>query len=181
MPRIQPVTKDTADSATANLLGSIEKKMGSVPNLISTMAASPAVAKAYLGFSQSLSSGALSPKLREQIALSVGQSNGCDYCLAAHSALGQAAGLSQQETDDARRGIGIEDKETAALRFAQKLVVNRGIVSDDDFQTVQNAGFSEGDIAEIIANVALNIFTNYFNHVAETEIDFPAASELAAA
>ena len=181
MPRLQPVNKDTADSATAKLLGTVEKKMGTVPNIIATMANSPAVANAYLGFSQSLSTGSLSPRLREQIALVVGETNGCGYCVAAHTALGKRAGLSEQETCDARRAVAADSKEGAAVEFARKIVAERGYVSDTDVQQVRQAGYTDGEIAEVVANVALNVFTNYFNHVAETEVDFPAAPEVAAA
>ena len=181
MPRLQPVTKETADATTANLLGAVEKKMGMIPNIIATMANSPSVANAYLGFSQSLSTGSLSPRLREQIALVVGETNGCGYCVAAHTALGKRAGLSEQETCDARRAVAADDKEGAAIEFAHKIVAERGFLSDDDVQKVRDAGYNDGEIAEIVGNVALNIFTNYFNHVAETEVDFPTAPELAAA
>ena len=181
MPRLQPVNQATADSATSKLLGAVEKKMGAVPNIIATMANSPAVANAYLGFSQSLSTGSLSARLREQIALVVGETNGCGYCVAAHTALGKGAGLSQQETCDARRAVAADDKERAALDFARKIVVDRGNVSDADVQQLRHVGYTDGEIAEIVANVALNIFTNYFNHVAGTEVDFPLAPELAAA
>lgn len=181
MPRLNPVNQDTADAATAKLLTNVEKKMGAVPNLIATMANSQSVASAYLGFSQSLAGGSLAPQLREQIALIVGETNGCDYCVAAHTALGKGAGLSEQETSDARRAIARGEKESAALEFARKIVTERGFVSDADFQQVRDAGYTDGEIAEIVANVALNIFTNYFNHVAETEVDFPVAPKLTAA
>ncbi len=179
MARIQPVHKNAADSAQQEILDSVKKKMGMVPNLISTMANSPAVANAYLGFSQQLASGLLMPRLREQIALSVGEENRCDYCLAAHTALGKGAGLSEQETCDARRAEAGNEKVQAALEFAQKIVRERGVVSDEDLQQVREAGYNDGEVAEIVANVALNIFTNYFNHVAGTEVDFPAAPVVA--
>lgn len=181
MPRIQPVNKDNADPATANLLGTVKKKLGIVPNIIATMANSTAVANAYLGFSQSLSGGSLPARLREQIALVVGETNNCDYCVAAHTALGKGAGLTEAETCDARRAQAKDEKEEAALVFAQKVVSERGWVSDEDVQRVRQAGYTDGEIGEIVANVALNIFTNYFNHVAGTEVDFPAAPELTTA
>ncbi|MBD3673110.1 MAG: carboxymuconolactone decarboxylase family protein [Planctomycetaceae bacterium] len=179
MPRLQPVNMENADSATMALLENVNKKLGMVPNLISTMAHSSAVANAYLGFSQSLSTGTLSPRLREQLALVVGEANSCDYCVAAHTALGKGAGLSEKETCDARRALGGDDAESVALTFARQIVDDRGIVSDADVQRVREAGYTDGEIAEIVANVALNIFTNYFNHVVETEVDFPAVPELA--
>ena len=174
MTRIQPVTKDKADSAQLVILDTVQKKMGMIPNLVSTMTNSPAVANAYLGFSQQLSTGSLSPRLREQLSLVVGEENSCDYCLAAHTALGKGAGLSEPETCDARRAEAKDDAERAALEFAQKIVKDRGVVSDDDIHQVREAGYTDGEISEIVANVALNIFTNYFNHVAGTEVDFPA-------
>lgn len=181
MPRIQPVNKDNADPATANLLGTVKKKLGIVPNIIATMANSTAVANAYLGFSQSLSGGSLPARLREQIALVVGETNNCGYCVAAHTALGKGAGLTEAETCDARRAQAKDEKEEAALVFAQKVVSERGWISDEDVQHVRQAGYTDGEIGEIVANVALNIFTNYFNHVAGTEVDFPAAPELTTA
>lgn len=181
MPRIEPVIKETANSETTQLFAAVQKKMGTVPNLIATMANSPAVASAYLGFSQSLTTGSLLSRLREQIALVVGETNGCDYCLAAHTTIGKGVGLTEEETCNARRAVASDDKEQAALQFARTIVAKRGLVSDEDVQQVRDAGYTDGEIAEIVANVALNIFTNYFNHVAQTEVDFPTAPELAAA
>ena len=181
MPRIHPVNEHTVPPATAELLSNVEKKMGIVPNIISTMAQSRAVANAYLGFSQALSAGSLPARLREQIALVVGETNGCDYCVSAHTALGKMAGLSEQETCDARRATAADEKEALALQFAQQLVASRGVVADEDVERIRQAGYTDGEIAEIVANVALNLFTNYFNHVADTEVDFPVAPKLAAA
>lgn len=178
MARIQPVKRETADAATVELLDGVTKKMGKVPNLIGTMANSRPVAKAYLGFSTALAGGKLSARLREQISLVVGEANHCDYCVAAHTALGKGAGLSEAETIDARRGEAASAKEQAALEFARKVVQERGLVSDEDVQAVRAAGFDDEEIAELIGNVALNLFTNYFNHVAGTDVDFPAAPEL---
>ena len=181
MPRLNPVNRDTADSQTTELLDAVQQKMGSVPNLISTMAQSPAVAQAYLGFSQQLSSGTLPAKLREQIALVVGETNSCEYCVSAHTVLGKMAGLSEEEAADARRAIAADEKVSQALQFARRIVNSRGQVSDEDVEQVRRAGYTEGEIAEVVANVALNLFTNYFNHVAGTDVDFPKAPELAAA
>lgn len=178
MPRIQPVKFETAEPKTAELLKGVKQKLGMVPNLISTMAQSPATANAYLGFSQNLAGGLLPAKLREQIALTVGQANECGYCIAAHCTIGRKAGLSEADVAQARHGTAGEDKAKIALAFARKLVDHRGRVTDADLDQVRHAGYSDGEINEIVANVALNIFTNYFNHVADTEIDFPAAPKI---
>lgn len=181
MARIQAVDEKTTDLKAADLLASVKKKMGKVPNLIATMANSPAVASAYLGFSQALSGGVLPARLREQLALVVGETNHCDYCLAAHTTLGKTAGLSEKEVCDARQALSQNERERLALDFARKLVKDRGVVQDSDIERLREAGYTEGEISEIVAHVALNTFTNYFNHVAQTEIDFPAASSLCAA
>ena len=179
MPRIQPVNAENANEATTQVLETVKKKMGGVPNLLSTMANSPAVANSYLAFSSAIGEGTLSGALRERIALAVGQANNCDYCLAAHTALGKMAGLSEEDIVQARGGTAEDPKDAAAVELARKLVENRGHVSDQDVDAVRDAGLTDGEIGEVVAIVALNIFTNYFNHVAETEVDFPAAPELA--
>ena len=181
MIRIQPISKDTASEKQQAILTTVQKAMGGVPNLISTMAQSPAVATAYLGFSQALSQGSLPAKLRESISLAVGEANTCQYCLSAHTMLGGKAGLSPSDITQARRATAEDPKTAAALAFAKKVVTQRGIVEDSDVEGLRAHGFDDGDIAEIAANVALNIFTNYFNHIAGTAIDFPLAPALQAA
>jgi len=176
--RIRPVDARESDAETVDLLRSVKKKMGIVPNLISTMANSPAVARAYLGFSQALAGGKLPTRMREQIALVVGEANSCDYCLAAHTQLAKGAGLTDAEACDARQATSQDPKERVALDFAGRVVRERGMVADADIERLREAGYTEGEISEVLANVALNLFTNYFNHVAGTDIDFPAAPSL---
>jgi len=179
MARINPVERN-ANPKTRELLGAVEKKIGMVPNMISTMAQSPAVAQAYLGFSQSLAGGSLPAPLREQISLAVSEANQCNYCVSAHCFLGSKAGLNESELIDARHGTATDEKANAALGFARKIVEDRGHVNDEDVEEVRRAGYTDGEIAEIIANVALTTFTNYFNVVAGTDIDFPVAPSLMA-
>ena len=178
MPRIQPIDRNAATVGTQKLLGSVEKKLGMMPNLIATMAQSASLVQAYLSFSQALSNGSISAQLREQIALAVGQANQCGYCLAAHSAVGSSLGLSEDEIRDARTASSPDRKTEAALQFARQIVDQQGFVSDDDLEEIRIAGYSESEVAELIGHVAFNIFTNYFNHVAETEVDFPPVPEL---
>jgi uncharacterized peroxidase-related enzyme len=180
MNRINPVKQENANPKALEILTAVHKALGIVPNMVATMAQSPAVASAYVGFSHALSQGSLSAKSRERLALVVAEKNSCDYCLAAHTFLGGKAGLSEDDVLNARRGTSDEPRVAAALAFATRLVDQRGQVTDADVAAVRQAGFSEGEIAEIIANVALNIFTNYFNIAAGTEIDFPRAPALTA-
>jgi alkylhydroperoxidase family enzyme len=93
--------------------------------------------------------------------------------VSAHTAIGKMTGLSDSEIQQAREARSGSSRNTAALQFAHELVAKKGRATDADVEAVRRAGFSDGEIAEIIAHVALNIFTNYFNNTAEVEIDFP--------
>jgi AhpD family alkylhydroperoxidase len=117
--------------------------------------------------------GLLPASLQEQIALTVAEVNTCDYCLSAHSALGRGAGLSSGEIVASRDGRASDPRAAVALQFAQALLERRGAVTEQDFARVRAAGFGDGEIAEIIAHVGLNVFTNYFNRAVDTAIDFP--------
>ena len=172
MPRLKAIPTTEAEPKAKTLLENVQKKMGMIPNLMRTMANSPAVLESYLGFRNALGAGVLSPKLREQIALTVSELNGCQYCVAGHTAFGKIAGLSDEEIADSRRGVSPDRKTEALLRFAREVVSQRGWVSDDDLATVRAAGTTDAEIAEVVAHVAVNIFSNYFNHVAGTEVDF---------
>jgi uncharacterized peroxidase-related enzyme len=179
MSRIPAINPEHATGHAAKLLQGVESKLGFAPNIMRTMANSPAVLQGYLDFSQALSKGNLSAKLREQVALAVSEVNNCQYCLAAHSAIGRSVGLSDEAIRDSRKAESTDPKEATVLAFARKIVEDRGWVSDEDLTKLRKLGFSQGDIVELIANISLTLFTNYFNYVAETEVDFPtvAASE----
>lgn len=176
MPRINPVQTAEATGKSKQLLEGVQAKLGITPNLMKTLAAAPAALEAYLNFGAALSHGVLDAKFREQIALAVAQANSCEYCLSAHSAIGQMAGLSLDEIYASRASRSKNAKEEAGLQFAQAIVVQRGEVPDNAVEAVRKAGYTDAEITEIVANVAINIFTNYFNHVAQTEVDFPRVS-----
>ena len=144
-----------------------------------TLANSPAALQGYLAFGEALDGGVLPAKLREQIALTVSEANGCGYCVAAHCAIGEAVGLSDSELADARQSSSPDSKVDAVLHLAHQLVENRGRVDDEDLNRVRRAGYGDAEIAEIVAVVAWKTFANYFNHVAGTEVDFPAPAEAA--
>jgi uncharacterized peroxidase-related enzyme len=173
MSRITAVDPAKATGKTKELLDAVKKKLGLIPNMTRTMAQSPAVLEAYVNFSGALERGKLDAKLREQLALISAEANSCSYCASAHTAIGKIVGLDEDAILSAREGHSSDLKTDAALTFARAVIGKRGDVSDADVQAAKDAGFSEGEIGEIIAHVALNIFTNYFNIVAQTEIDFP--------
>lgn len=173
MTRIQPVDPSTAPERAKTLLDGVQKALGMTPKMMKTMAQSPAVLEGDLSLNKALSGGVLGAKFREQLALTVGQTNGCDYCLSAHSALGKMAGLTPDQISAARGASSADAKTQTGLQFAREVVTQRGQISDASLATVRAAGFSDAEIAEILAHVALNVFTNYFNLVAGTEVDFP--------
>lgn len=181
MPRIQTVNYEKSTGKIKELLDGVKAKLGMVPKMAKTMAQSPSVLEGYLNLHAALEGGSLDATVREQIALVSAEVNGCNYCASAHTALGKIVGLSEGEIIAARGGHSTDKNTDVALQFARKIILNRGEVSDAEVQAVKDAGFSEGEIGEIIANVALNIFTNYFNEIAKTEIDFPKVQVRAAA
>lgn len=182
MPRIHiPASIDAAPTAAQPQLEAVKKQLGSVPNLFRLVANSPAALEGYLAMSGALAKGSLPAPTRERIALAVAQINGCNYCLSAHSYLGKhGARLSDAEIAANRHGGSLDPKADAAVRFAAKVVRERGQVSDADVQAVRMAGYDDAQIVEIVQHVALNTWTNYLNEVARTEIDLPVAEALAA-
>jgi uncharacterized peroxidase-related enzyme len=178
MSRFAQIAPETATGIAKELLDGVKSKLGLVPNLMRAMANSPAALNAYIQFSGALAAGSLSARSREQIALAVGQLNACDYCLSAHSALGKMTGLAPDQIRDSRQGTAADGRTDALLRLCRKLVETRGQVPDGDVDAVRRAGLTDGETAEVVAGVALNIFTNYFNHVAATDINFPKADAL---
>ncbi|WP_346909453.1 carboxymuconolactone decarboxylase family protein [uncultured Roseibium sp.] len=182
MSRIQlPASIEAAPAASQPLLEGVKNLLGSVPNLFRLTANSPAALEGYLGLNGALASGTLNPQTRERIALAVAEINGCDYCLSAHSYLAKnLAKLSDAEIAANRQGTSTDPRADAAVRFAVKLVRERGRVSEADVSAVKMAGYSEAEIVEIVAHVALNTLTNYLNEAFDTPIDFPVVKSQAA-
>jgi len=183
MPRIQPVNHADAQGKAKDLLDTVKQKMGGTPNILTTMAQSPAALESYLNFSGALGGGTFSAGLREQIAMAVAGANSCEYCAAAHTAIGKGAGVAADELTKSLDGEPTDARAAAAVRLARILVEKRGVASDGDIQAFKDAGFDDGQVIELVANVSLNIYTNYFNHIAQTDIDFPkvAVPQLAGA
>ena len=176
MSRLNTIDPSTATGKAKDLLGAVKSKLGIVPNMTRVMANSPAVLESYLGFSGALAGGLLDAQTREKIALLTSQENRCDYCLSAHTAIGKMVGLSSQQILESRKGNGSTPRATAALVFAKRVLETHGQIDESDLKTVRDSGFSDGEVAEIIAHVALNVFTNYFNIATDVAIDFPKVS-----
>lgn len=175
MQRIPTADLSKAAGRTKEQLETVQRKMGRVPNLHATMANSPAVLNAYLRLHDALSQTSLDTRLRELVAVTVASVNDCEYCLAAHTAVGRSLKVDDSELLNAQEGDSSDPKTLAALRFARALVEKRGRVSDADVASVRAAGFGNAAVLELVASTVMNIFTNYCSHVAETKVDFPRA------
>ena len=173
MQHIPPVLPDHARGATRVLFDAIQKQLGGVPNIFRTLGQSPATLKGFLDFTAALSGGELSAQLREQIAIACAGANACDYCASAHTALGRRAGLDPDEMARNLSGRASDPQADAVVSFARKVVRERGRVGEAELRALRAAGLSESAIVEVIGNIAANLFTNYFNHIAGTVVDFP--------
>lgn len=174
MARVNLVEPTTATGEAAVLLKEISQAFGVTPNMFRAVANAPAALKSMWGAFGALGQGQIGPKLGEQIAVAVADRNDCQYCLSAHTALGRKAGATAEEMAEAQAGRSADPRTAAALAFALKVVENRAQVSDADVQRLRDAGFDDGEIVEILAHVALNLFTNYVNVAFDVPLDFPA-------
>lgn len=176
MPAIHPLDVTHVTGPTAQSLAAVKAKLGMVPNMFATLAHAPAALGFYLQGAEALGAGRFSARQRELIALAVADANACGYCLAAHTAIGGLVGLKAGEMAAAQEGRGADARDTALVTLARRIVATRGNLEPADLAAARSGGLSDADILETIAVVALNIFTNYVNHIAGTDIDFPAVA-----
>lgn len=182
MPRIPAHTVASAPEESREIAAKLERKMGKLLNIHAGMAHSPVVIAAYHGISQAIAAhGTFDARTKEAIALAVGNQNGCDYCQAAHTLSGRKAGLSDEEIVAVRAGeVDFDPKLAAMTEVARAAASDTGNVPDALWEAAADAGWSETELAEAFAHIAANLFTNYFNHYARTELDLPPAAELTA-
>ncbi|MCT8331658.1 carboxymuconolactone decarboxylase family protein [Albidovulum sediminis] len=173
MSRISPVDPATATGRAKDLLDGVRKSIGMTPNLMRVMAQEPAVLDTYLQIGAALGKGSFDAPTREAIALATAGANACGYCASAHVAISKGMKVPHDEILARLGGSSSDSKLAALLAFARNIVATRGEVADADLAAVRAAGATDGEIVETVANVVANILTNYINHVARTEIDFP--------
>lgn len=179
MDRVTPITKEKASPAVKDIYQNIEKKLGRIPNIFLNMGNSPAVLQGYFALNDAADKTSLSPKLREQIALVVSQTNDCNYCLSAHSAIAKSTDLNEDSILQARKGESQDPKTQAILRFAKTVVEKKGHLSNTEVEMVKAVGVNDTELVEILLVINLTMFTNYFNHITDPKIDFPIVPELA--
>lgn len=176
MSRIKAIKVEEATGKTAELYSAIKSSLGGVPNIFQALGTSPHVLETFLGFGAAVKS--LSAAEKESLALAVAQSNSCNYCLAAHTAIGKKVGLADEQIVSARRAQSGDKKIDALVKLAREIVTEKGHISDATYKNFISAGYTETQVPEVVLAVVQNIFTNYFNHVNQTEIDFPAAQKI---
>ncbi|MDC8774083.1 carboxymuconolactone decarboxylase family protein [Roseateles albus] len=174
MNRIPLIDRANTTAERKALLDAVHGAFGTVPNMFRAVANSPAALSSMWSAFGALGGSVIPAKLGEQIAVAVADRNACEYCLAAHTALGRKAGASAEEMRHAQAGESADPKTQEALRFALKLVNERGQVGGADVQALRAVGFGDAEITEILAHVALNLFTNYVNIAFAVPVDFPA-------
>lgn len=180
MPNTQvlPVQANAADPQVKELYQAIEGKMHMLPNIFKNMGNSATALKGFLDLSEAAGKTSLSSELKEKIALTVGQANSCQYCLSAHTMLAKFTGIPEMEVMQARKATATNPKDKAILTFAKSIVDKKGHIDKSELAGLKAAGVSDKEIVEIILVVMVNMFTNYFNLITGTEIDFPAAPAL---
>jgi uncharacterized peroxidase-related enzyme len=177
-----PATIADAPEQAQPMLEAVKKQLGVVPNMFRLISTSPQALEGYLALSGALGRGALPAATRERIALAVAEINGCDYCLSAHTYLGKnLAHLDDAEMTANRNGASNDPKADAAVRFAAQVARGRGQIGREDLSAVKAAGYTDAQLIEIVQHVALNTWTNYFNEVFKTDIDFPVVEASKAA
>ena len=169
MPRIPQLTEDPA-----GLFDKTRHQLGRVPNLYAALANGPAALAGYLAMRDHLTHGALRARLREQLALLVAQENHCTYCVSAHTMRGRKLGLTDEELARTREASDDGDPHAdAVLHLAREIIRTGGRVEDTVLAAVREAGVTDAELAEIVAHIALNTLSNYFNHLAQPDLDFP--------
>lgn len=178
MPRIPATSLSDAPEASKPVLAAVKGKLGMIPNLFATMAHSPAALQGYLGMSDALGTGKLTPPEVELINLHVSELNGCAYCVSAHTFLGERAGLSAAASAAARTGQGASPRESAILALVRRVVRTGGSRAGTELAVAREAGITDGEVMDILAHISLRSFANAVSIVADMDIDFPKAPRL---
>lgn len=163
---------DSAPEASRETLEAVKGTFGFLPNLLGELAAAPVAAKAYVTLNGLLEESSFEPAEVQLLLASVSVANGCDYCVAAHSAGLAQAGLGEEEIEAVRRGRSLSDDRLEALRrFATVVVERRGHPGRTEVERFLGAGFRREQILEVLVAVAMKTLSNYTNHIAETPLD----------
>jgi len=173
MALLTPIDPNAATGETKQMFDALDRGIGRVPTMIRLMAHSPAILETYLHFNHAFERTSLSPRTRALITVAIAELSGCDYMLSIGMVLGRQQGVAAADLDAARAGRASDSKTAATLQFVTNIVCHGAHVPSEEVERLRQGGFSEAEIVDIIAAVALNIFRNYFNLTLATEIDSP--------
>lgn len=179
--RIAVTNESNAPEGARRILAGMRAAIGMIPNLYGAIAHSPGSLQSKLAWDDAVSKGGLSKREIEQLNLHISELNGCGYCVSAHAVMGGRAGLSAEDITAARNGVGANERESAVLAFARRVVRTGGARAGTELGRLREAGVSDAEVIDILAIVALKAFTNAVAIVAQTEIDFPKAQRLPSA
>jgi AhpD family alkylhydroperoxidase len=182
MFRLAQIDPTTATGPAAELLAEVQKTLGVTPNMTKVMANSPALLKGYLALSGALAGGVIPAPVRERLAIATAETNGCEYCLSAHTYIGaNIAKVEPEELERARKADSAHPHTAALLALSDAIVRGRGTLDDTAVQTARDAGVTDAEIGEVVGHIALNVLTNYFNILAGVDNDWPVVTPHASA
>lgn len=171
---LSALSLDSATGAQKEILETAQKQVGFIPNMYANMANVPGVLSTYLhGYGLFRKDSGFTLAEQEVVFLAVSQTNGCQYCTAAHSMLAdKVSGVPADVLQAIRAGQPIADARFAALFvLTQDLVKNLGQASPAKVKALLDAGFTESHVLNIILAVAVKVLSNYTNHAFATEVD----------
>jgi AhpD family alkylhydroperoxidase len=174
MKTITVPTRDQVSPANQALFDNLTKAIGSVPNLFAVYSHSEHALGTYLALSGAKTS--LRAKEKEIVNLIVSQVNGCDYCLAAHTAIAKMQGLTDDQILEIRRGsISFDSKLDALVKVAKSITENKGHADEKLVDNFYAAGYNEGSLIDVVIAVGDKTITNYLYALTGVPIDFPQA------
>lgn len=178
MKKLSALTKEQASSQSRQIFEGIEKTVGILPNIYAVIGNSANALGSYLTFSEAQKNGSFNAKEREAIFLAVSEENGCNYCLAAHTAIAKMNGFSEDETLELRAGTIDDRKLNVLTNLSKSIIANRGRADENLIMEFYETGYDEKALVDLVALVVDKTFSNYIGRLAKPEIDFPAVKTL---
>ncbi len=174
MARMTVLDPETSKGWAGRLLKKVGEASGKIPNMFRAMGSSPWALDGYLTLNGNIAQGKIGGQLVKTVTLATSEYNQCDYCVAAHTSMAEDAGLlTVEQSLNARKFKGLDDKATAALAFTKAVLETNGKVSDTELKAVRDAGFGDEEIVEILTVMAMSTMANYLSNVSQVDVDFP--------
>lgn len=170
-------SKGEVSANNQEIFDNLNKGLGMIPNLYAVMALSDTALENYLAFQNAKTT--YSNKEKQAVNLVVSQVNECHYCQSAHTLLGKMNGLTEEQTIEIRKGYAsFDSKLNALVILAKEITANKGFASTDAVDAFIEAGYTKGQVVELVFLVAEKTAMNYVHAITKVEIDFPLAKEI---